>query len=106
MNSAELRLAAERMALFEARGLSAEEAEQAAMMLVWRDREGDTKGLCAECARLAGDRPGKWRCTDRSPANEVAGLLLAAVFVHEQLHRCCGFRLLATATPMTAERES
>ena len=83
-----------RLTLFDARGLNADDTERLAEKLLVRDRELGRWGACAECSHLTGTRPGRWRCSDRSHVriNELAGAWLAAVFVHQQLHNCCGRR--------------
>lgn len=81
---------AARLALFDARGLTAADAERLVSKLLVRDREGDNRGCCAECRQLVGNGPGRWRCADQSPShiNELAGANLGAAFVHLNLHRC------------------
>lgn len=80
---------AQRLALFDDRGLTVPEAEAIADKLVQRDREGDRRGSCAECMRLAGYGATGWRCTDRTPGNELAGARLARDWLI-QLHHCPG----------------
>jgi hypothetical protein len=67
---------AARLALFDARGLSASDAEALAINLLVRDMEGDRRGACAECSYLSGHGPGRWKCSDQSPVsfNYLAGL--------------------------------
>ena len=79
---------AARLALFDARGLGVEVATRLADKLLTRDREGDHRGCCAECRQLVGNGPGRWRCADQSPTNELGGANLGAAFVHLSLHRC------------------
>jgi hypothetical protein len=88
MNRAEVQTLTERLALFAARGLTVTDAERLAERLTQRDRQGDTRGVCSECRHLTGTGPGLWRCTDRAKGTDLAGLPLAAVFVHQQPHRC------------------
>lgn len=85
----EIDLTAARLALFDARGLRVAEAEALADKLLVRDREGDRRGVCAECRRLTGSGLTKWRCTDTNTAiNDLAGANLGAAYVHQSLHRC------------------
>lgn len=81
---------AARLALFDARGLGVDLATRLVDKLLTRDREGDRRGVCAECRQLVGSGPGRWRCADQSPThiNELAGANLGAAFVHLNLHRC------------------
>jgi len=81
---------AARLALFDARGLGVDVATRLVDKLLTRDREGDRRGVCAECRQLVGNGPGRWRCADQSPThiNELAGANLGAAFVHLNLHRC------------------
>lgn len=81
---------AKRLALFAARGVKGDEAQALAQRLLMRDREGDRRGVCAECRQLAGSGPGRWRCGDSSHpnVNELAGAWVGAAFVHIRLHRC------------------
>lgn len=83
-----------RLALFTDKGASLEDAERLADKLVTRDREGDDRRLCLECAHLHG--AGRWRCgnahragigTDRPPADLV-----------KLLQRCDGFNLKGDRT--------
>lgn len=84
---------AKRLALFAARGVKGDEAQALAQRLLMRDREGDRRGVCAECRQLVGSGPGRWRCGDNSHpnVNELAGAWVGAAFVHLRLHRCGGF---------------
>lgn len=79
-----------RLALFDERGLSVTDAGRLADKLLVRDREGDNRGACAECKRLVGNGPGRWRCSDQSPfqLNDLAGANVGAAYVHLNLHRC------------------
>lgn len=82
-----------RLALFDARGLSEADAGRLVDKLLVRDREGDRRGACAECSRLSGHGPGRWKCADRQHGiNELAGANLGAAYVHATLHRCPSFR--------------
>lgn len=89
MNTGEIDRMLQRLALFADRGLTVPEAEAIADKLVTRDREGDRRGSCAECRRLAGYGATGWRCTDRTPGNELAGARLARDWL-VQLHHCPG----------------
>jgi hypothetical protein len=86
--TSEVQTMAARLALFAARGLSLADAERLADKLLLRDREGDHRGACAECARLVGTDPSRWKCSDRHRTNELAGLPVAALLVHQHLHHC------------------
>ncbi|HRK40241.1 MAG TPA: hypothetical protein PK347_17850 [Burkholderiaceae bacterium] len=90
---AEIQRMAERLALFADRGVGVQDAEKLADRLLVRDREGDNRVACAECHRLVGNAPGRWRCGDRAPIlqNDLAGANLGAAFVHQALHRCNSF---------------
>ena len=77
-DDAELATMAQRQARFERLGLHHEEAARLAYKLLLRDREGDDRRLCLECAHLRG-RPGAWRC----PTPGGMGAPLVA-----QLQRC------------------
>ncbi|MGB4061002.1 MAG: hypothetical protein WBK26_12380 [Burkholderiaceae bacterium] len=79
-----------RLALFAARGVKGDEAQALAQRLLMRDREGDRRGVCAECRQLGGTGPGRWRCGDNAHPNinELAGAWVGAAFVHVRLHRC------------------
>jgi hypothetical protein len=89
----EVQRMAERMALFACRGVVVQDAEKLTDKLLVRDREGDDRVACAECHRLVGNAPGRWRCGDRAPilSNDLAGANLGAAFVHQSLHRCRSF---------------
>lgn len=80
-----------RLARFTDRGLSLADAEQQADRLVIRDREGDDRRLCLECAHLHG--AGRWRCGNWHRA-EVATQLKDAHIPRAlvlTLQRCPGF---------------
>jgi hypothetical protein len=82
-----------RMALFDARGLSAGDSAALINLLMVRDREGDRRGACAECHQLVGYGPGRWKCGDRQHGiNDLAGANLGAAFVHVTLHHCQSFK--------------
>lgn len=84
---------AARLALFDARGLTAADAERLVSKLLVRDREGDNRGCCAECRQLVGNGPGRWKCGDRKQGiNDLAGANLGAAFVHVTLHHCQSFK--------------
>ena len=76
-----------RLARFTDKGLTLAQAEAAADRLVIRDREGDDRALCLECAHLHG--AGRWRCGNWQPA-DVARDRLAPELV-AKLQRCPGF---------------
>lgn len=60
MNTAEIDTFTGRLALFTGRGLRLTDAEALADKLVIRDRVGDDRRLCLECANLSGRRCGAW----------------------------------------------
>ena len=60
INGREIDTFTARLARFTDKGLTLADAEQQADRLVIRDREGDDRGLCLECAHLHG--AGRWRC--------------------------------------------
>lgn len=80
-----------RVARFEALlGMPAELADRTADRLLARDREGDTRTLCAECAACRFDAfTETWRCNSR------LGLIgpMQRRLATEQLQRCPGFSL-------------
>lgn len=61
MNTGEIERFTARMELFRRRGLSDDLAEAMADKLVRRDREGDDRRVCLECANLNGRRCTAWR---------------------------------------------
>jgi hypothetical protein len=91
MNGREIDTFTARLARFTDKGLTLADAEQQADRLVIRDREGDDRRLCLECAHLHG--AGRWRCGNWHRA-EVATQLkdahLPGVLV-QTLQRCPGF---------------
>ncbi len=89
MTGCEIDLMAERARLFSLRGLGSLEAELLADRLVTRDREGDDRRLCMECAHLSG-RAGAMRCTEHQRAGLGAPGLPAGLAL--QLQRCDGFK--------------
>lgn len=60
-NAAEIRRHGWRVALFQRRGMSEDAAHALADALVERDRSGDDRRHCVECAHLAGRHCGNWR---------------------------------------------
>ena len=60
MNSAEVDTFTVRLARFTDKGLNRSEAETLADKLVIRDREGDDRRLCLECAHVR--YAAQWRC--------------------------------------------
>lgn len=88
MRGAEIDVLIERTALFSRRGLSALDAELLADKLVNRDREGDDRRLCLECAHL--NRPaGALHCAQWQRAGLGAPGVPAGL--HLMLQRCNGF---------------
>lgn len=77
-----------RLARFTEKGLTLEDGERLADKLVIRDREGDDRRLCLECAHLHG--AGRWRCGNWQAASVARqGLARDLVLI---LQRCSGFR--------------
>lgn len=89
MNSGEIDLFLKRLERFTDKGLIVPVAEALADKLVQRDREGDDRRLCLECAHLQGFN--HWRCGNWQAA-EVARVGLVPDLVMN-LQRCPGFRL-------------
>lgn len=87
MNTAEIDAFMARLARFTDKGMSYDEAERLADALVARDRQGDDRRLCLECAHLQG--AGRWRCGNWRQA-DVARDALARDLVL-MLQRCAGF---------------
>jgi hypothetical protein len=61
MNTAEIERFSACLVLFTDRGLTVQQAEALASMLVRRDREGDDRRVCLECANLSNRRCGAWQ---------------------------------------------
>ena len=87
MNGREIDTFAARLERFTVKGVSLDDAERLADKLVIRDREGDNRRLCLECAHLHG--AGRWRCGNWQRA-DVARDGLACDLVLT-LQRCNGF---------------
>lgn len=88
MNSREIDTFTARLARFTDKGLTLEDGERLADKLVIRDREGDDRRLCLECAHLHG--AGCWRCGNARAADVPAqGVARDLVLM---LQRCGGFR--------------
>lgn len=84
MNAPEIDAFMARLVRFTDKGLSTEEAGRLADKLVIRDREGDDRRLCLECAHLHG--AGRWRCGNWRAADVPAqGLARDLVLM---LQRC------------------
>jgi hypothetical protein len=60
MNTAEIDTFTARLARFNDKGMSLNDAEALADKLVMRDRDDDDRRLCLECAHLQG--MGRWGC--------------------------------------------
>lgn len=84
MTSEEIRRLMARIELFADRGVSLFDATLTAEKLLVRDREGDDRRLCFECAALAGTRCRTWR----EAGIGVSVLPSAVIF---QLQRCDAF---------------
>lgn len=87
MNTKEVDTFISRVEHFAIKGVSYEAAERLADKLVIRDREGDDRRLCLECAHLQG--AGRWRCVNWKQA-EVAQVGLSRDLV-VMLQRCPGY---------------
>lgn len=87
MNGREIDTFTARLARFTDRGLNLDDAERLADKLVQRDREGDDRRLCLECAHLQGW--GRWKCGNWQAA-DVARQGLARDLVMT-LQRCPGY---------------
>lgn len=87
MNGQEIGILTARLAQFTNKGLSLDEAERLADMLVIRDRESDVRRLCLECPHLQGRV--RWRCGNWEAA-DVARDGLAPDMV-KMLQRCGGY---------------
>lgn len=94
MNTREIDLFMRRVDWFTRRGVNPVKAERLGDKLVQRDRDGDDRRMCLECAGL----DSKGRCTpaQRGRIEGVHGLLEP---VQHVLHRCEGFtsKLLESA---------
>jgi hypothetical protein len=93
MNTGEIGTFTARLARFTARGVSYDEAERLADVLVIRDHEGDDRRLCLECAHLQG--VGRWRCGNWKLADAARDGLARDLV--KMLQRCPGFTLAAGA---------
>jgi hypothetical protein len=90
MNTGEIDTFTARLARFTDKGVSHDDAELLADKLVQRDREGDDRRLCLECAHLQGF--GRWRCGNWQAADVAHdGLARDLVLI---LQRCGGFAAL------------
>jgi hypothetical protein len=88
MNTHELDLMAQRLERFTAKGLSYTDAEGLADSLMQRDRDGDDRRTCWECAHLRGYHT--QRCSNHTQAGMPPdGLAVAVVAL---LKRCSGFQ--------------
>ena len=93
MNTREIDQFLLRQSRFTDRGLSLDDAERLADKLVQRDREGDDRRLCLECAHLQGT--GRWRCGNWKQADVATeGLARDLVFI---LQRCPGYSKISYA---------
>ena len=87
MNTGEIDTFTARLGMFTDKGVSYEDAERLADALLIRDREGDDRRLCLECAHLHG--PGSLRCSNVQQAGMACdGLARDLVVI---LQRCSGF---------------
>ena len=77
-----------RVALFTNKGLKAGEAETMADELMFRDRDGDDRGLCLECSNLEG--VARWKCGASERAEAGRNLPRELVLM---LQRCTELKL-------------
>lgn len=87
MNGCEIDTLMARLSRFTEKGLNLDDSERCADRLVRRDREGDDRRLCFECAHLQGAGPwrcGNWRQADVAREGLVRDLIL-------MLQRCPGY---------------
>ena len=89
MTGAEIDRFTGRLALFAAKGLTANEAEVLADKLLIRDRDGDDQHVCLECSFLSG-WAGRRQCRGLQYAG-MGGPLVSAGQV-AMLQRCNGFK--------------
>ncbi len=87
MNTGEIDLFLKRQERFTGLGLAPVRAEQLADRLVQRDREGDDRRVCFECAHLNGWR--RWSCGNWRAAGVARDGLAFALVATPQ--RCPGF---------------
>lgn len=94
MTGAEIDSFTARLARFTDKGLTLDDGEALADMLLTRDRESDDRRLCLECAHLAVQTAGSWRCRGW----QRAGVALQATdaklpgYLVTMLQRCDGFK--------------
>ena len=86
--SEEIDLMGRRLVLFARHGLNVIEADRLADKLLVRDREADRRSVCAECQHLSGRGSGRWKCASTDTRNELGGVFVSGVLVHQQLHFC------------------
>lgn len=92
MSEAAVRLFLARAETFiTVRGLRPARADAMADKLVIRDREGDDRRMCWECAHLQGW--GRWKCGNWRRAGGPAGALAPGLI--GLLQRCGGFEEMA-----------
>ncbi len=85
MNTAEIEQFTARLTRFAGRGLALADAERLADKMVIRDREGDDRRVCLECAHLSGRRCGGWQHAG------IGGPVVPAELV-QRPQRCPAFR--------------
>lgn len=92
MNETEIDTLMTRLALFTGKGATVQDAEKQADRLMVRDREGDDRRLCLECAHLHGVGP--WHCGNwRQSGMAQGGTPRDTVAL---LQRCRGYRAAPT----------
>jgi hypothetical protein len=92
MSTTEIEAFTARLARFADKGLTLDDAEALADKLVTRDRDGDHRRPCMECAHLQG--VGRWSCGNWKQAaigTRPADAGLARVLVVRPQH-CPGFK--------------
>ena len=93
MTGAEIDTYMARLSRFTDRGVTQADAETLADTLVIRDREGDDRWLCLECAHLVGHSKGWWRCANwqESQLSHMATDAALPRDLVSLLQRCDGF---------------
>ncbi|TAN10034.1 MAG: hypothetical protein EPN34_12375 [Burkholderiaceae bacterium] len=86
-NAAEVDLFIRRVALFNDRGMSIKAAETLAEELLQRDRDGDDRTLCIECAHFRRGRCGNWAAAGFVKARDAEAMGDYA----SAMKRCSGF---------------
>lgn len=93
MTDSERECFTERLVLFSDKGVDLDTGEALADKLLKRDRTGDGRRLCLECANFNGRGAGAWRCGNvqrAGIATQARDAQLGTALV-SQLQRCDGF---------------